>query len=78
MPDEELLSRAKTGDLSRPDVLAAQVRRMLKDGRARWPATEFGGNWLDFRRFESHNATDEVKNRRSEISAITNETSDKE
>src|SRR5262245_13417607 len=58
MPDEELLSHAKTGDLSKPAVLAAQLRRMLKDGRVRGLATEFGGNWLDFRRFENHNAVD--------------------
>jgi hypothetical protein len=31
---------------------------MLKDDRARGLATEFGGNWLDFRRFEQHNAVD--------------------
>jgi hypothetical protein len=31
---------------------------MLKDGRARALAVEFGGNWLDFRRFEEHNAVD--------------------
>ena len=42
MPDEELLSHAKTGDLGKPAVLAAQVSRMLKDGRARGLATEFG------------------------------------
>ena len=41
-----------------PEVLAAQARRMLKDPRARGLATEFGGNWLDFRRFEEHNAVD--------------------
>ncbi len=58
MPDEELLFHAKTGDLSKPAVLAVQVRRMLKDNRVRALATEFGGNWLDFRRFESHNAVD--------------------
>lgn len=58
MPDEELLSHANTGDVGKLDVLVAQVRRMLKDERARGLATEFGGNWLDFRRFESHNAVD--------------------
>ncbi len=58
MPDEELLSHAAAGDLNKPAVLSAQVRRMLKDNRARALATEFGGNWLDFRRFESHNAVD--------------------
>jgi Protein of unknown function (DUF1592)/Protein of unknown function (DUF1588)/Protein of unknown function (DUF1587)/Protein of unknown function (DUF1585)/Protein of unknown function (DUF1595) len=68
MPDEELLSHAAAGDLSKPDVLAAQVRRMLKDGRARALAMEFGGNWLDFRRFESHNAVD-----RERFPSFTNE-----
>jgi hypothetical protein len=36
----------------------AQARRMLKDDRARGLALEFAGNWLDFRRFEEHNAVD--------------------
>ena len=58
MPDEELLARAAAGDLQKPDVLVAQVRRMLKDERARGLAAEFAGNWLDFRRFEEHNAVD--------------------
>jgi hypothetical protein len=31
---------------------------MLQDDRVRRLATEFGGNWLDFRRFEEHNAVD--------------------
>jgi Protein of unknown function (DUF1592)/Protein of unknown function (DUF1588)/Protein of unknown function (DUF1587)/Protein of unknown function (DUF1585)/Protein of unknown function (DUF1595) len=68
MPDEELLSHAKTGDLGKPAVLAAQVRRMLKDNRVSALATEFGGNWLDFRRFESHNAVD-----RERFPVFTNE-----
>ncbi|MEP7271964.1 MAG: DUF1592 domain-containing protein [Acidobacteriota bacterium] len=58
MPDEELLAQAAAGDLGKPAVLKAQVRRMLKDERARGMATEFAGNWLDFRRFEDHNAVD--------------------
>jgi mono/diheme cytochrome c family protein len=58
MPDEELLSHAAVGDLHRPEVLAAQARRMLRSPRARALALEFGGNWLDFRRFEEHNAVD--------------------
>jgi hypothetical protein len=57
-PDAELLSHAAAGDLRRPEVLVAQTRRMLKDSRARGLATEFAGNWLDFRRFEEHNAVD--------------------
>lgn len=58
MPDDELRARAEAGDLRKPEVLAAQVRRMMKDPRARGLAVEFAGNWLDFRRFEEHNAVD--------------------
>ena len=58
MPDGELLDRAAAGDLHRPEVLVAQARRMLRDDRVRGLATEFGGNWLDVRRFEEHNGVD--------------------
>jgi hypothetical protein len=58
MPDAELLAHAAAGDLHQPEVLLAQTRRMLKDTRVRDFAIEFGGNWLDFRRFEQHNAVD--------------------
>jgi hypothetical protein len=58
MPDRELLSHAASGELQKPEVLAAQARRMLRDGRIRGLATEFSGNWLDFRRFEEHNSVD--------------------
>ena len=58
MPDEELTAHAAAGDLQNPEVLVAQMRRMLKDNRARGLATEFGGNWLDFRRFEDYNSVD--------------------
>jgi len=58
MPDAELIARAEAGDLQRPDVMVSQARRMLKDDRARGLALEFAGNWLDFRRFEEHNAVD--------------------
>src|SRR5712672_483223 len=58
MPDPELLAHAAAGDLHRSDVLPAQERRMLRDPRVRGLATEFGGNWLDFRRFEEHNSVD--------------------
>jgi hypothetical protein len=58
MPDAELLAHAESGDLVKPEVLTAQARRMLKDEKARGLAVEFGGNWLDFRRFEDWNSTD--------------------
>jgi hypothetical protein len=57
-PDDALLARAAAGELHRPDVLAAEARRMLRDDRVRGLATEFAGNWLDFRRFEEHNSVD--------------------
>lgn len=68
MPDAELLALAAAGDLRKPDVLVAQARRMLRDERVRGFATEFGGNWLDIRRFEEHNAVD-----RERFPAFTNE-----
>lgn len=58
MPDEELLAAAARGELQRPEVLIAQARRMIKDPRIERFATEFVGHWLDFRRFEEHNAVD--------------------
>jgi hypothetical protein len=58
MPDPELLAHAAAGDLARPDVLLAQTHRMLKDDRVSGLATEFGGDWLDFRHFESISSVD--------------------
>ena len=58
MPDDKLLTHAASGDLNNPTVLAAEARRLLADPRVRGFATEFAGNWLDFRRFETHNAVD--------------------
>jgi hypothetical protein len=68
MPDDELMAHAAAGDLHRPDVLLAQTHRMLRDRRVRGLATEFGGNWLDIRRFEEHNAVN-----RDRFPAFTNE-----
>jgi hypothetical protein len=58
IPDQELLQHAAAGDLHETSVLTSQVRRMINDSRIRGLATEFLGNWLDFRRFEEHNAVD--------------------
>jgi hypothetical protein len=68
MPDQELLDHAAAGDLHNSAVLAAQARRMMQDDRIRGLATEFGGNWLDIRRFEEHNAVD-----RERFPSFTNE-----
>ncbi|MDQ3009381.1 MAG: DUF1592 domain-containing protein [Acidobacteriota bacterium] len=53
MPDEELLRSADNGSLHRPAVLAAQVRRMLKDAKAGALVENFAGQWLEIRRLES-------------------------
>ncbi len=58
LPDAELLRHAAAGDLQKQEVLLEQTRRMLKDERVRALATEFGGNWLDFRHFETNNTVD--------------------
>ncbi len=58
LPDDELWARAAAGDLHEPGVLTTQVRRMLADDRIRGLALEFGGNWLDVRRFEEHHGVD--------------------
>lgn len=68
MPDRELLAQAEAGRLRTPAVLRAQVRRMLEDQRARGFATEFAGNWLDFRRFDESNTVD-----RERFPSFTNE-----
>ncbi|MEZ6059396.1 MAG: DUF1592 domain-containing protein [Planctomycetaceae bacterium] len=58
MPDETLLQAAASGKLHDAETLLEQTQRMLRDDRVRGLATEFGGNWLDFRRFEEHNSVD--------------------
>jgi mono/diheme cytochrome c family protein len=49
IPDDELLAAATAGRLQNPAVLEQQVRRMLKDGRARALGTNFAGQWLYLR-----------------------------
>jgi hypothetical protein len=58
MPDEELLRHAAANDLQKPAILLEQTRRMMKDSRVRGLATEFTGNWLAFRLFETNNSVD--------------------
>ena len=58
MPDTELMDLAAAGKLHEPTTLVAQTKRMIKDPKIQAMAVEFGGNWLDIRRFEEHNAVD--------------------
>ena len=52
MPDEELLTLASRRQLRRPAAMAAQVRRMLRDPKARALVENFGGQWLQFRNID--------------------------
>ena len=58
MPDAELMKHAAAGDLHQPAVLRAQALRMLKDPKVKGLATEFTGNWLVFRQFETNTSVD--------------------
>ncbi|MFO0957527.1 MAG: DUF1592 domain-containing protein [Isosphaeraceae bacterium] len=49
MPDEELTRLAAKDQLKDPAILEAQVRRMLKDSRARAIVENFAGQWLQLR-----------------------------
>src|SRR5262245_35087235 len=46
-PDDELLKLAKKGELRRPGVLDAQVRRMLAAPQAETLVSDFAFRWLD-------------------------------
>ncbi|MEM7236103.1 MAG: DUF1592 domain-containing protein [Planctomycetota bacterium] len=47
VPDDRLLKLAKERRLSEPEVLSAEVRRMLSDARANRFSTHFVRQWLD-------------------------------
>lgn len=53
IPDDELLDAAARGELSRPDVLERQVRRMLADERSLSLVGNFADQWLYLRNLES-------------------------
>lgn len=46
-PDDELLSVAERGELGKPEILSAQVRRMLRDPRASSLTENFAFQWLN-------------------------------
>jgi len=49
IPDDELLDLGSRGQLNKPAVLDAQVRRMLADPRAQALVDNFAGQWLHIR-----------------------------
>ncbi|MCS6852306.1 MAG: DUF1592 domain-containing protein [Gemmataceae bacterium] len=50
MPDDELLALASARKLSQPEVLAAQVERLLRDARSAAFLEGFFGQWLGLRK----------------------------
>ncbi len=53
LPDDELLTVAERGELSSPETLEFQVRRMLADPRAASLSTNFAGQWLHLRNLDA-------------------------
>ena len=52
IPDDALLDLAVEGRLSEPDMLEAQVRRMIEDPRADAMIVDFVGQWLQLRNLD--------------------------
>jgi len=53
MPDDEILALAGKKKLIQPDVLRAQVERMLKSEKAHAFVENFTGQWLDLRNIDA-------------------------
>lgn len=49
MPDDELFALAESGEIFEPDVIRAQIARMVKDESSRSFPELFLGQWLGFR-----------------------------
>jgi hypothetical protein len=58
VPDKELRRAAASGELTNPEHLVQQTRRMLRDPRARRLATEFFGQWFGFYQFDRYRGID--------------------
>ncbi len=54
IPDDRLLSLAERRRLHKPRVLAAEIRRMIRDPRARALTGNFAGQWLQLRNLTTH------------------------
>lgn len=52
-PDDALRAAAADGSLLKPEVLARETKRLLRDPRASALAEEFAGQWLKFNSFET-------------------------
>lgn len=52
MPDDELVQHAASGSLRRPNVLAAQIDRMIQDSRSDALVEDFAAQWLKISEFD--------------------------
>lgn len=53
LPDDELRTLAAKGELRQPQVLEAQVRRMIQDPKSSGLVENFAGQWLQVRNFDA-------------------------
>ena len=53
MPDDALLQAGISGDLLKPAVMDAQIRRMIDDPKSKALAEDFAGQWLEIRNLDS-------------------------
>jgi hypothetical protein len=76
MPDAELYRLADQGKLREPEALESQVRRMLKDSKAKALVQNFAGQWLMLRTLATMTPDRRTYRRfdRSLLSAMTVET----
>ena len=51
-PDSELIQLAKQGELNKPEILSAQLERLLADPRSKEFTTSFVGQWLGMPRLD--------------------------
>ena len=58
IPDDELRRAAGAGELTDPEGIRRQVKRMIADPKSRRLATEFFGQWLGFYHFDQHKGVD--------------------
>lgn len=49
MPDEQLFELARSGQLTNPELIASQAKRMLTDPKSRALVDDFAGQWLQLR-----------------------------
>jgi len=59
LPDAELRESAEAGQLSTPESIQEQTRRLMQDARIRRMAIEFACQWLHIRDFDLHDEKSE-------------------